>query len=208
MRTSKHGTPNQRRGRIIDAGTSCFARDGFYDATFEDIIRESGLSRGTLYWHYSSKDELYDAVVAQSIKQVEGWISAGPQALARGSSLVDGLFESLVDDLQRNEDEYRLLYLASRPPRAEAALQQLTDAFLEFLRSLVDAAVAADEVDPSLRAVLPDLIYALIEGMILRRLTDPGFDAANFARHASHIVRHATAPPSRSNKPPAKEKTQ
>ncbi len=195
MRASKHGTPAQRREKVLRAGATCFARKGFYDATFDDIIGESGLSKGSLYWHFTSKDELYDAVVAHSVAQIELWIAAGPDALAGSGPAVDRLFSTLVVDLALHEDEYRLLYLAPRPARAEEPIRHLTQRFLDYLEDVVRVGVAQGDLDAQMGEVLPDVVYALIEGMILRRLSDQSFDAARFARHAAHLVRNAAAAP-------------
>ena len=38
-----------KRTQILDAAVRCFARTGYYATTIEDIVQETGLSRGVLY---------------------------------------------------------------------------------------------------------------------------------------------------------------
>src|SRR6202012_4992101 len=50
-----------RRGEILQAAETCFARQGFHQTTIQDVIRESGLSAGCIYSHFANKEELLQA---------------------------------------------------------------------------------------------------------------------------------------------------
>lgn len=47
-----------RRQQILDAALRCFSRDGFHNTTTADIVRESGVSQGTLYLYFTTKDDM------------------------------------------------------------------------------------------------------------------------------------------------------
>jgi len=51
-----------RRQQIMDAALRCFARDGFHATTTADIVRESGVSQGTLYLYFANKDDIVVAM--------------------------------------------------------------------------------------------------------------------------------------------------
>jgi TetR/AcrR family transcriptional regulator, repressor for uid operon len=51
-----------RREEILEAAEACFARQGFHQTTMQDVIKESGLSAGCIYGHFSSKEELIQAI--------------------------------------------------------------------------------------------------------------------------------------------------
>ena len=53
----------ERKGQIVEAAVTVFSRLGFERARMEDVARESGLSKGTLYLYYESKDELIGALL-------------------------------------------------------------------------------------------------------------------------------------------------
>ena len=54
----------ERRQQIMDAAIACFARKGYHRTTMDDIVAASGLSKGTLYWYFKSKDELFFSLVS------------------------------------------------------------------------------------------------------------------------------------------------
>ena len=54
----------ERRAQIINAALACFSNKGYTNTTMDDIVAESGLSKGSLYWYFDSKDSLFAAAVA------------------------------------------------------------------------------------------------------------------------------------------------
>jgi len=51
------------RSEILKAAERVFQKWGMNKATMEDIAREAGKGKSTLYYYYQSKDEIFDAVV-------------------------------------------------------------------------------------------------------------------------------------------------
>ena len=67
------------RGQLIAVATRMFAERGYEDTSIEAVLREAGVSRGSLYHHFPSKEALFEAVV----KEVDE--SFGAQVLAAAS---------------------------------------------------------------------------------------------------------------------------
>lgn len=62
MPKTSEAAKEARRTQILDAAVRCFARTGYYATTIEDVVRETGLSRGALYLYFPSKEALYLAI--------------------------------------------------------------------------------------------------------------------------------------------------
>lgn len=62
----------ERRAQIIEAALACFTRKGYVHTTLDDIVAESGLSKGSIYWYFKSKDEIFKATVAATAANVVG----------------------------------------------------------------------------------------------------------------------------------------
>ena len=63
MRIVKDAT--ERKNEILDAAEELFAAKG-YDATSTgDILERVGIARGTLYYHFQSKEEILDALIGR-----------------------------------------------------------------------------------------------------------------------------------------------
>ena len=63
-------TKQARRRQIIDAAFTCFTAKGYTHTSMTDIIRESGLSSGSIYSHFSGKGDILYATVQQRIDMI------------------------------------------------------------------------------------------------------------------------------------------
>jgi AcrR family transcriptional regulator len=89
-----------RRDQILTAALKCFSRDGFHQTTMADIVRESGLSQGTLYLYFKSKDDLI-AAIADHRHQREAALNAlaeGEQNPLQGILLLSRLYASRLSE--------------------------------------------------------------------------------------------------------------
>jgi AcrR family transcriptional regulator len=56
-----------RPGEILAAALDCFAERGFAATRLEDVAQRAGVTKGTLYLYFASKEELFKAVVREAI---------------------------------------------------------------------------------------------------------------------------------------------
>ena len=66
---------------IIEASNRVFPRVGYHNATVEDILQEAKVARATFYARFSSKRELFTAVVKNMIEEILKEISQGVDAI-------------------------------------------------------------------------------------------------------------------------------
>lgn len=57
----------ERKNEILDVAERLFATKGFDSTSTGDILAEVGIARGTLYYHFQSKEEILDAVIERMI---------------------------------------------------------------------------------------------------------------------------------------------
>lgn len=60
----------QVRTAILQAAERVFQKWGLNKTTMEDIAREAGKGKSTLYYYYKSKDEIFDATIKIKLNQV------------------------------------------------------------------------------------------------------------------------------------------
>jgi AcrR family transcriptional regulator len=59
----------EREDQIYQAALNCFHRKGYHLTTMDDIVVESGLSKGTLYWYFEGKRDLFISMLRQVMGQ-------------------------------------------------------------------------------------------------------------------------------------------
>lgn len=60
----------ERKNEILDVAERLFAAKGFDNTSTNDILEEIGIARGTLYYHFKSKEEILDAMIDRMIGQM------------------------------------------------------------------------------------------------------------------------------------------
>ncbi|GAW40670.1 HTH-type transcriptional regulator TtgR [Brevundimonas sp. SH203] len=67
----------ETRRQIVDVADRLFYAQGYEATSFADIARDVGLSRGNFYYHFKTKDEILQAVIASRLAAtrdlLEGW---------------------------------------------------------------------------------------------------------------------------------------
>ncbi|GAB6087169.1 TetR/AcrR family transcriptional regulator [Alkaliphilus crotonatoxidans] len=53
----------ERKNEILDAAEELFAQKGFDGTSTNDILEKVGIARGTLYYHFKSKEDIMDALI-------------------------------------------------------------------------------------------------------------------------------------------------
>jgi len=172
----RRAPPEVRRAQILDAALRCFADRGFHAATMDHLVEASGLSKGSLYWHFSSKEDVllavFDAFEAGLFASWEQAAVGGGtplEILSRMLKASSDLFEAqrplfrtwlefLVHPVAR--ERMRCTYAASRSHLAA------------HFRRGIEAGEIRDVSPESLAAV----VTATFEGLVLQALVDPDFD--------------------------------
>src|ERR1700752_1931916 len=73
-------TEGAKRRQILDGARAVFLAQGFDAASMGEIARVAGVSKGTLYVYFKSKEELFAAIVGHECQaQAEGIFNFDPE---------------------------------------------------------------------------------------------------------------------------------
>lgn len=103
------GQDPAKRQKILDGAQRVFLRMGFDAASMNDITREAGVSKSTIYVYFEGKDELFEALCEQHRSQIFAQISTLHDApvscrdslISFGTALVTLVTSDIVISAQR-----------------------------------------------------------------------------------------------------------
>lgn len=72
-------TKAARRAQIIEAAVSCFLERGYTNTSMSDIIKASGLSSGSIYSHFTGKEDILTAAINERLENVKKLYAALPE---------------------------------------------------------------------------------------------------------------------------------
>ncbi|MEV0825146.1 TetR/AcrR family transcriptional regulator [Nonomuraea rubra] len=78
MTTRREQTSQESRELILAAAAELFAAKGYRQTTFADVAERSGISRGSIPWHFGSKEGLLLAVLERSVEMIRARLGEEP----------------------------------------------------------------------------------------------------------------------------------
>lgn len=97
-------TKAARRAQIIEAAISCFLEKGYTNTSMSDIIKASGLSSGSIYSHFSGKEDILITAINEHLNNVKELYEtlpegSGPQDILETihtNQLVNDIFSAML----------------------------------------------------------------------------------------------------------------
>lgn len=169
----------ERKNQILDTAAAVFAQRGFHQARVDDIVRESGLSKGAIYWYFKSKDEIVRALMQRFFDQEMQDLQALLQQEGSVSERLLVYVRRVAADVQHIEATglmplfYDFYTLAIRQEDIRQFLQSYFETFRAALVPLIEQGIARGELRPVDAQAAAVSLGALYEGLILLRTIDP-----------------------------------
>ncbi|MFD6195244.1 TetR/AcrR family transcriptional regulator [Mycobacteriaceae bacterium NPDC060252] len=142
MATRRAETSSDSRKMLLDAASDLFAERGYQQTTFTDLVERTGISRGSISWHFGNKEGLVAAVLDYRCDEVL-------DSLASIEEMSPGDIRTLLEEQVRNGTMLRLnqlllgLYVEALKPDSPIRdkFVSLHERIRASLRSWADQAV-------------------------------------------------------------------
>ncbi len=183
------------RARILQAGITVFERRGFERASISAIGEEAGMSAGSIYTYFESKEELFLSAFGMLVKEEEEALTE-----AIGTSPSTSYAAELAVDyfarLAAGGDDFRgaghnfLLHAWVSAGHNEGLRQMLVRRRVQaslVARTVIEGAIARGELPPSTDAEgLGQAVISMLDGLFLQRAEQGTDFTVEQARRQAH----------------------
>ncbi len=137
---SETGKDEATEVAILEAGKRVFQKWGLGKSTMEDIAREAGKGKSTLYYYFKKKEEIFDAVIRKEIDQI---LSRAKDSVRNVSSARERLRKYVVSSALEMKNSVPLFEIARREvERDPRFLGNVLDEFqtgeVEFIQDILN----------------------------------------------------------------------
>lgn len=174
----------EREQRILDAAADLIVHYGYDKTTVSDIAREAGVSKGTIYLHFESKDDLFEGLlIRETMRYQEKWldlIEADPEG-----GTIGGMYKNVLYALSANpfmsamfRQDRRVLGSYLRKP-GNLFRQRDQSTRYQFVKMMQDAGAMRADIDAKVVAhIMNMLAYGLVamDEIIAEELIPPTDD--------------------------------
>ena len=168
MQKSKQDYSNvDNKQRIIDAATRLFIRQGAHNTSLADIAKELDISKGTLYYYYSSKSDLIFDVTDIYMKRLSAkllnWIK-GHDSREQPAEIISVVFKTMFKTTSRGKLHIYLIYEAiTHNDALKTRIKQAYSKWQEMLEEGLSR-ILSDDKDP---AIIAEIILTMITGGVV-----------------------------------------
>ncbi len=169
MSTKK--SKKERVAEIQVAALKCFSRKGYHETTMDDIVAESGLTKGGIYWYFKSKRDIFLSLLDRHMREEVGLI----KSIVNESIPIEKIFSLLVLDSLRAHLDDRLTMplfqeIAAEATRDRSLKRKIRDIIEEGTTNIVPI-LERSHRDGEIRKVnyhnLSKALWALGYGLLL-----------------------------------------
>ena len=183
----------KRRVEIMEAALRCFNRSGYRRTTMDDVVTESGLSKGTIYWYFKDKKNLFLETFDWLINQI-------------GNEITHSLFQESLSPSERLEASLQSIILASESEMEfstfplqfllemveeedfMAHYKELIKAFAEEVQKLIDEGIRSGEFRQVDTEEVAWSLMAAYDGILLYALTGMPGDPLGMGKALTELV--------------------
>jgi AcrR family transcriptional regulator len=167
----KPDVSQERRSQIIEAAINVFTRRGIHQARMDDIVTETGLSKGALYWYFKSKDDIIIAIAdllfggeLQKLENLQCDELSAHECIQR---FLDVFLQDLRPMLKQRPIIYEFYALAFRNQVVRQVMQRYLQRFVAIIEPVVERGMSGGEFAPGDTRQATLAIGAAIEGTLL-----------------------------------------
>ena len=138
---------NKTKRKIFEASMKLFAEKGYDATSIEEITSTVGVAKGTLYYHFSSKEEIFNFLVEEGVKLLKNSIEIKTQKLEKTMDKLKAIVLIEIKIMAKYEDFMTILLsqIWGNEPRNIACKKYVLE-YIKIVEKIVDEGIKKGEV--------------------------------------------------------------
>ena len=181
-------TQQIRQQDIIDAATKVVSQQGYSAASIAAIATEIGVSKGTIMYHFASKEELITAIVGKAYAEGAAYMKPRIDAASTMMAKLEAYITSNIEYLAQHAEQISAVHqiILNRP------LVDYSGNAIELLERLFLMGQATGEFCDFDAKTMAASVRHVIDGSSFYLLDNPELDSAKYAQSLSEMFNRAT----------------
>ncbi len=144
-----HNKQDQRKNQILNAALEVIVSKGYEGSSMSDIVQKSNLSKGAIYWYYSSKKEVYLALVNHWVLQYSPTLNLIIEDGQPASVQLKELFNFFIKQYEDDPTVFKALTvfwsLAGRDKKFKEKFDKVYSEFLSIIEKIIIKGIESNE---------------------------------------------------------------
>lgn len=141
-----------KKQSIYLAAARLFGRKGFEGTSLDEVARKAGVAKGTIFYHFQNKEELFSALIQEGIEQ----LSRGIETIANKNISIERKLELIIEFHFSFFKEHRdmclmiLGQIGNFQKRGQKSIELIRGRYLTAMEEIIKEAKVKDVIDKKL----------------------------------------------------------
>jgi AcrR family transcriptional regulator len=143
-------TLNETRNRILKAAIQVFSNKGFHDTRVDEIVEISKTSKGAVYFHFPSKQDIFLGLVDEFAKILEIRLKAAIEGERGGVNKVNAALIACIQTFGKYQELAKifLIQAVGLGTIFESKRQEIHARFVQIIKNHLDEAIMDGDIPP------------------------------------------------------------
>lgn len=177
-----------KKEQILDISLSLFLEKGYDNTSISDIVTSLDIARGTLYYHFESKEAIMDAIIEQSVKEIVEKVEK--MVFKKDLSVYEKIFSLFsTTSMKRKSGGDLMINYLNQPQNAllhEKSNSSLIQKISPFLGKIIEEGVEEGLFDNAFPFETAEIILTMIVGFLDLHYED--MDESDLVRRTESLL--------------------
>ena len=162
---------NKTKRKIFETSMELFAQKGYDATSIEEITSIVGVAKGTLYYHFSSKEEIFNFLIEEGVKLLKNSIEIKTENLENSLDKIKAILLIEIKVLVKYEN-FMTMVLSEIWGTSERAkiCQKYVFEYIEMIQEIVDKGIKKGEIINTDAGVLAASIFSFVCSSLIYKI--------------------------------------
>lgn len=162
---------NKTKRKIFETSMKLFAEKGYDATSVEDITSAVGVAKGTLYYHFSSKEEIFNFLIEEGVKLLQNSVDIKTEKLDNYIDKIKAIVLIEIKIVIKYEDFITILLSQLYGKDAiNQKCQKHVFEYIDKIEKIVEEGMEKGEIKKGDPKVIASEIYALIASTLVYKM--------------------------------------
>lgn len=167
---------NKTKRKIFEASMKLFAEKGYEGTSIEEITSEVGVAKGTLYYHFTSKEEIFDFLISEGMGLLENSIQI---KVSKQHNYVDKVRAIILIQVKLVEKYEKFITILTTEMwgtnSRSKACRNFVSEYLKDIKRILDEGIEKGELKETNTDLMSKEILGFLFSSLYAKKMDPNF---------------------------------
>ena len=164
---------NKTKRKIFETSMKLFAEKGYDATSIEDITATVGVAKGTLYYHFNSKEEIFDFLIEEGIKLLQNSVDIKTAKYTNYLDKIKAIILIQIKIVNKYEELISIILtqLWGKEKR-NIKCQKLIYDYIDKIENIVNDGIRLGQIKKGDSKIIASEIYGLISSALVFKMKE------------------------------------